>query len=111
MAILQTKPKRMTPRARKSWSELNAAQRSTIMAGAAVQLALLTAAQVDLARRPVNQIRGSKLMWRLVVFINFIGPLAYLAFGRKGAPRRASRQPVVVKTVSGESRWKPLCRA
>jgi hypothetical protein len=49
----------------------------------AVQLALLIAAQLDIQRRPPDQIRGPKLRWRLVCFINFIGPLSYFRWGRR----------------------------
>jgi hypothetical protein len=51
-----------------------------------LQLALLTAALWDIARRPDDEIKGSKRMWRLVVFINFVGPIAYFLFGRTYAP-------------------------
>jgi hypothetical protein len=32
---------------------------------------------------PADEIRGSKRLWRPVLFINFIGPLLYLKAGRK----------------------------
>ncbi|GAB15233.1 hypothetical protein ARGLB_083_01230 [Arthrobacter globiformis NBRC 12137] len=70
----------------KSWKELPPAARiGTIVIGAA-QLAFLTAAQRDLSRRPAEQIRGSKMFWRLATLVNFIGPGCYFAFGRKGLP-------------------------
>ena len=71
---------------KKSWKELPPAARiGTIVIGAA-QLAFLTAAQRDLSRRPAEQIRGSKMFWRLATLVNFIGPGCYFAFGRKGLP-------------------------
>jgi hypothetical protein len=48
-----------------------------------VQLSLLAAALVDLRRRPAEQINGSKKMWVPLAFVNFLGPLAYFAFGRR----------------------------
>ncbi|WP_308159391.1 hypothetical protein [Arthrobacter sp. ISL-65] len=70
----------------KSWKELPPAARAgTIVIGAA-QLAFLAAAQRDLSRRPAEQIRGSKMFWRLATLINFIGPGCYFAFGRKRLP-------------------------
>jgi len=48
-----------------------------------VQVALLAAALVDLRRRPADQINGSKAVWSAVAFVNFLGPLAYFAFGRR----------------------------
>ena len=71
---------------KKSWKELPPAARiGTIVVGAA-QLAFLTAAQRDLSRRPAEQIRGSKMFWRLATLVNFIGPGCYFAFGRKLPP-------------------------
>jgi hypothetical protein len=49
----------------------------------AVQAALLAAALVDVYRRPQEEIRGSKLAWILVSFVNFVGPVSYFLFGRK----------------------------
>jgi hypothetical protein len=48
-----------------------------------LQLILLVAALIDIHRRNADAINGSKRVWRLVVFINFIGPIAYFVFGRK----------------------------
>ena len=47
-----------------------------------IQLALMVYALVDLARR--ERVRyGSKLLWVVViVLINIIGPIVYLAWGR-----------------------------
>ena len=47
-----------------------------------VQLTLLVAALRDIRRRPADQIRGSKRLWIMVSFINWVGPIAYLKFGR-----------------------------
>jgi hypothetical protein len=71
---------------KKSWKELPPVARiGTVVIGAA-QLAFLAAAQRDLSRRPAEQIRGSKMFWRLATLINFIGPGCYFAFGRKRLP-------------------------
>jgi hypothetical protein len=75
-----------TPQQRLRWSELTKQQRTFIVAGAIVQLTLLATAQADISRRPADEIRGSKMMWRVLTFINFIGPIAYFLFGRKSAP-------------------------
>ena len=78
--------KKNMARKKKSWKELPPAARiGTIVIGAA-QLAFLTAAQRDLSHRPAEQIRGSKMFWRLATLINFIGPGCYFAFGRKRLP-------------------------
>ena len=74
-------------RKKKSWKELPPAARfGTIVVGAA-QLAFLTAAQRDISRRPAEQIRGSKTLWRFATLINFIGPGSYFAFGRRRLPK------------------------
>lgn len=57
------------------------------------QLALLVAALLDIYRRPREEIRGSKVLWVLVSFVNFIGPSSYFLFGRKkpqGAPEEVA---------------------
>jgi hypothetical protein len=48
---------------------------------------LLAAALIDIRRCDANAINGSKWLWTLVVLINFIGPLAYILFGRKRPER------------------------
>jgi hypothetical protein len=49
----------------------------------AIQLALMIAALVDLWRRPEEEIRGKKLLWTAFSFVNFVGPISYLLFGRR----------------------------
>lgn len=49
-----------------------------------IQLGLMIAAVIDLARRPEEQVKGSKILWVLViVLVNFIGPIIYFVVGRK----------------------------
>jgi hypothetical protein len=69
--------------ARKKWSNLSAGQKRGIALSGAVQIGLLIAALLDIHRRPVEQVRGSKWVWTAVSFINFAGPISYFAFGRK----------------------------
>lgn len=85
--------KNMGPRARrdvhgrrprkKSWKELSPMARVGTVTAGTVQLALLTAAQLDISRRPAQEIRGSKGLWRLATLVNFIGPASYFTFGVK----------------------------
>jgi hypothetical protein len=65
------------------WSELSRNQRAAIIAGSAVEIVLTTAALVDLARRPRAQMRGAKPLWALGCFVQPVGPIAYLAWGRR----------------------------
>ena len=46
------------------------------------QLTLLVAALRDIRRRPADQIRGSKRLWTMISFVNWVGPIAYFKFGR-----------------------------
>jgi hypothetical protein len=48
-----------------------------------VKIGLLVAALRDLHRRPPDLVNGNKRVWTFLVFINFVGPIAYFIFGRK----------------------------
>ncbi|MDQ2995500.1 MAG: PLD nuclease N-terminal domain-containing protein [Chloroflexota bacterium] len=67
----------------KQWKDLTNTQKRGLVFLGALQLALLAAALIDIRRRPVDAINGSKRLWTAVVFVNFIGPIAYFLFGRK----------------------------
>lgn len=69
--------------ANRKWSELSTGQRRGVVISGVVQVALLVAALVDIRRRPQEEIRGNKRVWALVSFVNFVGPIAYFAFGRR----------------------------
>lgn len=71
---------------RTKWKDMPPQARVGMVLVGAIQLTLLLAAQRDISRRPAEQIRGSKTMWRLATLINFIGPGSYFAFGRKKLP-------------------------
>ncbi len=65
------------------WSDLTGTQQKVILATAAVELLLTTCALADLARRPATQVRGPKPLWALGCFVQPVGPIAYLAIGRR----------------------------
>jgi hypothetical protein len=67
----------------KRWSDFSRKQRVSIVFLGTIQIGLLAMALWDLARRSAEELRGSKRMWAGLVFINWIGPLAYFAIGRK----------------------------
>lgn len=67
---------------RKHWSDLTPGQRSVFVGAASAQVALAAAAWNDLARRPQERINGRKPLWAMAIAVNFIGPIAYLIFGR-----------------------------
>jgi hypothetical protein len=49
---------------------------------------LSAAAQRDIQRRPPAEIRGPKLIWRVVCLTNTVGPAAYFRWGRRRAALR-----------------------
>ena len=73
----------MAGRSKKHWSELSPGQRRAITAAGALQLGLMVAALADLRLRPTREIRGGKKLWTATAFVNFVGPIAYFAFGRR----------------------------
>jgi hypothetical protein len=72
----------VTGRTRK-WRDLTPAQRWAVVVGGAVQVALQAAALRDLRRRSTAELRGSKRWWVAASFLNYVGPLAYFAVGRR----------------------------
>jgi hypothetical protein len=67
----------------KRWSDLTTGQQTVIRIGTAVQFSLMAAALWDMWRRPAEEINGDRRLWTLASFVNFVGPLAYFAFGRR----------------------------
>jgi hypothetical protein len=65
-----------------SLSYLSPARRFWALLVLAISLGLVAAAQRDLQVRPADQVRGSRLVWR-VVCSNALGALAYFGFGRR----------------------------
>ena len=66
----------------KRFSELSPSQRSWASVAIAVSLVLVAAAERDIQRRPASEVRGSKLLWRLVC-LNALGALGYFGWGRR----------------------------
>ncbi len=51
-----------------------------------LQLALIVLGISDLARRAPKEVNGPKWLWAiLIIFLNFIGPIAYFLIGRREA--------------------------
>lgn len=51
---------------------------------ALIALTLMIVALIDLVRRHGKGVRGSKLLWGIViVLVGTVGPIAYFIFGRK----------------------------
>ena len=81
----------MFDRRKKRWSELTRNQQRVIVVGAAVQLVLQAATLRDLHRRSADELWGSKRWWTAAAFVNFIGPIAYFAVGRRCGGRKRLR--------------------
>ncbi len=67
---------------KKRWNEFSLVSRWRIVILGIIQLGLQFVALRDLAKRPAADVRGTKSAWAAASFINFVGPLAYLALGR-----------------------------
>ena len=70
---------------RRQWRDLSPSQRAAVLALASVQLSMAATAWADLASRPAAAVDGRKPVWAAVIAINFVGPLAYFAWGRRNA--------------------------
>lgn len=68
---------------RKRWSDMSAVQKTAIIIGATIQFGLLAAGLWDLAHRSADEVRGDRRFWTGFMFVNWIGPIAYFAYGRK----------------------------
>lgn len=72
--------------AKKKWTDLSPRTRRLFVITAAFEGVLKIAALVDLARRPADEVRGSKPRWAVAIaLINSFGvvPIAYFVFGRQ----------------------------
>jgi hypothetical protein len=67
----------------KKWSEMSPGQKSGVVTLSLVELLLTAVALRDLARRPGNAVRGPKWVWSVLCFIQPVGPILYLALGRR----------------------------
>jgi hypothetical protein len=63
--------------------DLTAPQRALLGGLVLLPPGLLAAALLDLRRRPARKVRGDKRLWVAASFVNYVGPLAYLTYGRK----------------------------
>jgi hypothetical protein len=68
---------------KKRWSDLSEAQQVAAVVLGVLEVGLLVGALWDLAHRTADEVRGPRAMWAALVFIGFIGPMAYFAVGRK----------------------------
>lgn len=75
---------------RKQWKDLSTKTRAGISVLGIIQFALLAVALWDVTHRSEAEIKGKKQWWIPVLFINYIGPIAYFLFGRRAKIGRSS---------------------
>jgi hypothetical protein len=75
--------------AKQTWRDMSPRRRAGIVALGAVELALTATAARDLARRPGYLVHGPKALWWPAIFVQPVGPVAYLVWGR--GPRASGR--------------------
>jgi hypothetical protein len=74
---------------KKRWGDLSPIQKVLIIIGATIQFGLLAGGLWDLAHRTPDEVRGDRRFWAGFMFVNWIGPIAYFAYGRKNCPIRS----------------------
>ena len=83
-AVARVRESLATSRKRpRRWSDLSPGEKAALVTLGSIEMALTATAAVDLYRRPPASVRGSKLLWWPVILIQPVGPVAYLAFGRR----------------------------
>lgn len=68
---------------KRKWADMSGAQKTVMLTLISVEVSLTATALVDLVRRPADQIHGRKGVWALALFVQPVGPVAYLWTHRK----------------------------
>lgn len=92
----------------KTTTDLSPLHKTALVTAGLAQLGLFAAAWADLSGRRPEAVNGSKTAWRAGLFVNTLGPLAYLLTGRRGStwteadvPDQTGRVAVVTGANSG----------
>lgn len=67
----------------RTWADLTPAQKTVMLTLISVEVSLTATALVDLVRRPADKVHGRKGVWALALFVQPVGPVAYLWTHRK----------------------------
>lgn len=67
----------------RKWADMSPAQKTVMLTMISVEVSLTATALVDLVRRPADQVHGRKGVWALALFVQPVGPVAYLWTHRK----------------------------
>ena len=90
---------------KKSWADFSALQKIGIIVMGTIQMGLLVAGLWDVAHRKPEEVRGDRRFWAGFMFVNWIGPITYFAYGRKDSPLRRcgccrAEQPVITEEAA-----------
>ena len=74
-------------------------------------MGLLATGLWDLAHRTSAEVRGDRRLWAGLMFVDWIGPIAYFAYGRKDSPLRRCcgckpEEPAITEEAAGA--WRAL---
>ena len=70
---------------KKRWSDLSPRSRAAIVALGVAEVLVTSVALRDLVRRPAGLVRGPKLLWGPLLFVQPVGSPLYLLVGRRTA--------------------------
>lgn len=73
----------MDKKQKRQWKDIPQARRTRIAVMAIAEMIFTSLALWDLSHRPADQVRGKKLLWGIFAFVQPVGPISYLLFGRK----------------------------
>ena len=82
------------------WRDLKTWQKAVVVDVALMQIGIFLVAWADLTRRSPDLVNGNKRAWRAALFLNFIGPLAYFAKGRKRSNWTEANIPDMQGTIA-----------
>ncbi|GAA3560748.1 hypothetical protein GCM10022419_046720 [Nonomuraea rosea] len=71
------------------WEAMSKRRQVLLLTLVSAEVALTTAAAVDLVFIPRDAVRGRKGLWWLGIFVQPIGPIAYLVWGRRRSGDRS----------------------
>ena len=91
-----------------NWKTLSPTWKTALVTAGTLQVGLFAAAWADLSRRSPGAVNGSKAAWRVGLFVNTLGPLAYFLRGRNtghwteaDVPDQTGRVVIVTGANSG----------
>lgn len=67
----------------RKWSEMSPRSRAGVVVLSVIELVLTATALRDLAGRDRSAVRGPRWLWALGCFVQPVGPVLYLALGRR----------------------------